>query len=104
MARAIIKIKDKYFIWSTMTDSPIIYGATEEQILNFFIKEAVEEARIAFDNQMKRVKEIGHGYRGFIMNESVEKIVSCNKLGENGTSLSVDEIYEIYGNEPDEKG
>lgn len=102
MARAIIKIKDKYFIWSTMTDSPIIYGATEEQILNFFIKEAVEEAKIAFDNQMKRVKKIGHGYRGLFKNESVENIVSCNKLGEHGTALSIDEIYEIYGNEPDE--
>jgi hypothetical protein len=97
MARAIIKIRDKYFIWSTIVDAPIVYGSTKEQLLNYFINEAIEKAKLAFNDQMERVEDIGHGYCGLFKDVSLDEIVSHNNLGENGASLNIDEIYYKYG-------
>ncbi len=92
MGRAIIKIKDRYFEWSTVVDAPVTYGMTLDE-LRTYIKE--EQGRIGLEDleaNLKRIEEVGTSYRF----TTADEVISGNHAGLDGTYLTKDQIYDSY--------
>lgn len=102
MGKAIIKIKDKLFLWSTIVDAPVTYGLTPEEMEEVFIEDAVEKAKQDFKSSMKSVDQKGHAFNPFPGKNTVKDIVSLNRAGPDETRLTMEEIYEAYAEPPDD--
>lgn len=103
MGTPIIKIKDKYFLWSTIVDAPVSCGAdTLEEIKELCIEREQEQIRErieqCFDFRKERVEKKGTSSR---ISSSVNEVIANNHAGPNGEELSKEEIYEKYA-EPSE--
>lgn len=91
MSRAIVKIKDKYFIWSSIVDAPITYGLTLDQLKVWHKEEYGRSVNI--EERLERVEKYGTSIR---IPTSVEKLIRLNRAGDNEEHLSLDEIYKKY--------
>ena len=91
MGRAIVKIKDKYFVWSSIVDAPITYGMTVAELKAWHKLEYGKSVDV--EQRLKRVEERGTSY---IDCRSVEEVIRMNRAGDNETCLTADEIYEKY--------
>ena len=74
MGNTFIKIKDKYFIWSSVVDAPVSHGMTKERT-----------------KIMQEIGECKHFWKG-----TVEELISGNRAGINECELPADEIYKRY--------
>ncbi len=98
MPRYLIKIKDKYFEWSTIVDAPLTYGMNEDE-LKFYIKEKYGNEGLAeLPARLERVEKQGTSCH---FNYTLEDIGGCNRAGNKEKSLTIDEIYEKYANQPE---
>ena len=93
MPRYIIKIKDRYFEYSTVVDAPVTYGMTLDEFKKYYTEEYGRSSEVNLKQRLERVESKG---TSSYMDESVEATISGNVAGENGKSLTVDEIYEKY--------
>lgn len=100
MGQAIIKIKDRYFLYSTIVDAPITPGLTKEEMRRYMLGEAAAEAKLHFEASMRAVEEKGHSFRGCKNNASVADVVICNCAGPDDSTLTLEEIYEQYTHRP----
>lgn len=91
MSRAIVKIKDKYFIWSSIVDAPITYGLTLDQLKEWHKEEYGRSVDI--EERLERVEKYGTSLQRFT---NVEKLIRLNRAGDNEEQLTLDEIYEKY--------
>jgi len=84
--------RDRYFVWSTVTDAPSTYGMTERECVEWF----------SFNNNIR-----GFGHAAGLMALarksgttssllSLDDIDYWNRAGHSETRLSLDEIYRIY--------
>jgi len=94
MAHCIIKIKDKYFIWSTVSDGPITGGMTLAQLRTHFWSEAIKAAASDLKARLAWVEKCGTSMSG---DNSVEDTICNNRCGPGDTALTADQIYEKYG-------
>ena len=92
MPRGLIKIKDKYFEWSTITDSPVTNGMTKEELKKYTNEVYGKQGLMDFEERIERTKKTGTSYHG----ESLDSLISINRAGKNEETLTKDEIYEIY--------
>jgi hypothetical protein len=91
MPRFAIKIKDRFFLWSTIVDAPISYATDKDGILSVMCRE--------FPNQENAVRE--HVERADLtgcgdMYYSLDEVISGNRAGPDETELTIDEIYKAY--------
>lgn len=97
MGRAIIKIKDRYFEWSSVVDAPVTYGMTEDELrawvrLHYgLVGERELPARLA------RVEMFGTSAPGY----SLKDILAGNRAGPDEKPLTADQIYEMYAAPPE---
>lgn len=94
MGRPIIKIKEKYFIWSTVVDAPVTYGMTREELEDYYQAEYGRQGMYDFEDRMKDVEKKGVSEAYF--NKSVKDLIKGNRAGPNETKLTLDQIYEQY--------
>jgi len=96
MGRVIIKIKDRYFIWSSVVDAPITYGTDLEGLKEWVKFEHGEQGLRDLTERLERVDTFGtsseYGY-------PIEDLIRGNRAGENETTITLDEIYERYTEE-----
>lgn len=92
MARGIIKIKDKYFEWSTVVDAPITYGMNLEQLNEYIKSEYGEEGLRNLPRRLESVEEVGSSFMG----DTLYGTICANRAGDDETTLTEDEIYEKY--------
>ena len=101
MPRYIVKIKDRYFDWSTIVDAPLTYGMTLEELEEYHREMYGIQGHRDFAQRMERVEKKGcscvYGY------VTMEHVVTQNRCGDNEESLTIDEIYELYGFPPEEE-
>jgi len=97
MGRAIIKIKDKYFEWSSIVDAPVTYGMNEEELKSYIKGMYGEKGLRELPARLVRVEETGTSFIG----SSLEDIIPFNRAGANEENLTKEEIYQIYGTEAD---
>lgn len=92
MGRCIIKIKDKYFEWSTVVDAPVTRGMTERQLTRHIKAEYGNEGLSELHRRLERVAQNGTSFHGC----TLDKLIELNRAGDNETCLTLDEIYEKY--------
>lgn len=90
MPRTIIKIKDKYFEWSTVVDAPTTYGMTEKELYEFVRSQYGEEGVKALPARLERVNT--KGTSSYIYKSLADQIKN-NHAGKDGKCLTEDEIY-----------
>ena len=95
MPRYTVKIKDRYFHWSTIVDAPITDGMSREEFCAWYLKEYGVNHR--FKNMMDLLEKYpAVNGNAVVMAETMEDAISGNRAGENGEYLTADEIYEQY--------
>ena len=99
MGRAIIKIKDLYFIWSTVVDAPVTYGMTEEQLYKYTKEEYGRTGLEQLPEDLKRVTQKGASWYGpYDLKYTLEN----NRAGPDESELTEEEIYDTYSTAPKE--
>ncbi len=92
MGTGIIKIKDRYFEWSTIVDAPVTCGMTLGE-LNEYIQETYGKSGTdELPSRMSRVFMRGTSFH----NMTLDDVISGNRAGEHEACLTADEIYEKY--------
>jgi hypothetical protein len=93
MPNYIVKIKDKYFKWSTIVDAPITYGEDLETFKKYYIEKEIERIKQDLEERLSRVEKQG---TSCLYALTIEALVESNRAGDNESKLSIDEIYEKY--------
>jgi hypothetical protein len=93
MPKYIIKIKDRYFEYSSVVDAPVTHGMSLGEFTEYY-KE--EYGKSSIENLKQRLERVEAKGTSCMLDESVEATISGNVAGKNGKSLTADEIYEKY--------
>jgi len=96
MPRYIIKIKDRYFEWSTVVDAPITYGMTEDELRVYIKNEYGTDGLSRLPERLARVATKGCSS----CVQSLAHLVEYNRAGPNETCLTEQEIYARYAEAP----
>ena len=92
MPKGIIKIKDKYFEWSTISDAPTTYSMSLEE-LHEYIKE--EYGNVGLKDLPERLERVEKWGSSFIT-ENLNDTIRFNRAGDNEDNISKNKIYEKY--------
>lgn len=94
MPKFIVKIKDSYFEWSTITGSPVTYAMDRKGMASYLtVRYGTSHDA---EGRLKRVDKKGHS---MFDSGSLEDLISFNRAGPDESSISIDEIYERYQSE-----
>ena len=93
MGRAIIKLHDYYFEYSTIPDAPVTFGMKREEFEEYYRSEYGNSGMEELKTRMLRVDEKG---TSFFSDKSAGEILSCNRAGPKEKRLTIDEIYKAY--------
>lgn len=99
MGHYIIKIKDRYFEWSTVVDAPITYGMTEDELRAYMKDEYGNEGLSRLSERLARVAAKG---TSSLVDDGLADLIRYNRAGPNETSLTEEEIYARYAEAPKE--
>jgi hypothetical protein len=97
MPRAIIKIKDKYFEWSTVVDAPVTNGMTEAELLEYVKERHGSEGLRQLPERLARVRANGTSFHAY---GNLDELLKLNRAGDGETCLTKDEIYAKYAKPP----
>jgi len=92
MTKCLIKIKDKYFEWSTVSDSPITYGMSKTELRDHIKEEYGNDGIDALPKRLKRISINGTSAIG----ETLSETTSVNRAGESETCITIQQIYDRY--------
>jgi len=98
MPNAIIKIKDKYFEWSTVVDAPVTYGMTKDELYEYIKERYGREGLQELPERLARVEKFG---TSFHWNTTLDELFESNRAGEDETYLTKEEIYAEYATPPE---
>lgn len=93
MGRFLIKIKDKYFEWSTVVDAPITYGMTRDECVAYIKEEYGNQGLFGLNERLEKADECGSSSRYVSTLEGIEKY---NRAGPKGACLTLNEIYNLH--------
>lgn len=93
MPRYIIKIKDKYFEWSTIVDAPVTYGMSLDEFRSYYRQEYGDSSMSTLDERLVRVENKG---TSSMMHDSLKDCISYNRAGDNEKNISIKSIYSRY--------
>jgi hypothetical protein len=97
MPRYIIKLEEKYLVWSTVVDAPITNGLTLEELTDFIEWQHGQEGLADLPDRLKRVEESGTSAVGY----NVYDIITYNRAGPNESCLTKEELIEKYVRNPE---
>lgn len=93
MPRCIIKIKDKYFEWSTIVDAPVTYAMTKKELEEEIKLQHGLHGLKELPGRLERVKKYGTSFQ---IPTKLKDLLMCNRAGDNEEELTEDEIYKKY--------
>jgi hypothetical protein len=89
----VIKLRDRYLVWSTIVDAPTTFGMTLDELYEYArIEEGASGVRRLTAN-MERIERTGTTFR---TGASLQFALAGNHAGPDDAELSVDEIYQAY--------
>lgn len=91
MGHIIIKIKDRYFMYSTICDAPISAGFTRKDFIKWYLKEQRRKAKDWIEKELIEVDETGSN-----VGETMQEVILCNRAGERERHISAKKMYELY--------
>ena len=99
MGSTIIKLIDKkdnnreyYLEWTSITDSPTMYGCSLEEFKNYYKDEYGLRGMEGLEQALERVEKTGTSSRMM----SLESIIDCNHAGDRVGKLSLEKILDKY--------
>lgn len=93
MPRCIIKIKDKFLVWSTIVDAPVTYALTREELEVYINAEYGRQGLIELPPRLERVEKYGTSFEEPTL---LKDLINYNRAGDKETCLSEEEIYSKY--------
>ena len=93
MVHYIIKLKQYYYLQSSVVDAPITDSLDIDQLTQQIKIREGEEGLRKLPARLKRVEEKGTSAFNY---SSVEELIACNRAGENENHLSMDELIKEY--------
>lgn len=94
MGRFIVKVKDYYLEWSTVTDSPVTFGMEKATFVRYYRAEYGRGGLRALEKRLERVEE--HGSSAHESDGWPPDLFKGNRAGPDESSLTEDEIYRAY--------
>jgi len=92
MGKPIFILDGKFFVWSTVLDTPITPGLTMGQLEEFIFSEEGEIGLATLPARLDRVAEKGTSSQE---HDSVEDLLFLNCMGQKGGRLPVDEALAM---------
>ncbi len=91
----IVRIRDKYFLWSSIADAPLTVGLPRHEFVAWYIEQFKDGARQSrLEMRLARADKGGEiGTSSFIGDAS--DCIACNRAGPGETKLTVEEIYNL---------
>ena len=93
MPNYIIKIRDHYLEWSTVSDAPETFGMTLTEFRDYYRDEYGRASMDSLDKRLSRVEQNGVSALNY---KSVADLIRTNRAGPSESTLTIDEIYEAY--------
>ena len=94
MPRVLIGNKDKYNIFSTISDAPIFdEGLSEEELREWYQSEYGKSSMVEFENRLQRCKEKGTSSQ---IDTDLESVICCNRAGVDEAFVPYEEFIKKY--------
>lgn len=97
MPRYICKIASNdqswYLEWSTVVDAPVTFGMSLDEFKEYYQDEYGRSGMYELDKRLERVEAKGTSAHIY---DSVDEVISCNRAGQKGSSLSKQQIIDVY--------
>ncbi len=93
MGEAICHHEGSYLIWSSVTDTPILYNCTEQDIKDHVRREYGQSGMRDIDRRLDRARLIG---TSSMMHGSLRDMVLGNHAGPNGEEITYDDVIRFY--------
>lgn len=95
MGWSIIKLKDKYLVYSSVVDAPITFGMDKSELIAFFKEEMgrLHVVSVSFKRSLERVDKCG---TSLMLDKSAEETLEGNHAGPDGECLTPEEVYKAY--------
>ena len=93
MGGPIVKLEGSYLVWSTVSDAPVAFGMTRDELEAWHRDEYGRHG--AFAQRMERVDTTGTSFCAYGV-RSAEDTIWLNRAGPNEARLHREEIVEFY--------
>jgi hypothetical protein len=91
MGRCIVKLGSKYVEWSSVSDAPVTYGMTLEELKDHVRFRYGQEGVDELPERLARVEEYG---TSSFPPDKVEDLVLFNRAGHQGSCLTLKELVD----------
>lgn len=96
MPKHIVKIRDRYFEWSTVVDAPVTYGMTLDELREHVREEYGNSGLEALPRRLERVERKGSSaHRG-----DLDSLLRVNRAGDRESHATEAEIYRRFHTDP----
>lgn len=92
MPQYIVKLKDRYAMWSTIVDAPITNFVPLDEFTAWYRDRFGSEGMKTLPERLTRVEANGTS----ALDETLNDVINCNRAGEGERCLSHDELFERY--------
>lgn len=86
-------VEERFIIWSSITDSPITFACTHDQVIAFYEEEARKNAHKEATAALARAHARGSSS---MAGSTLQSMASFNRAGPKESQLTEDEILEFY--------
>lgn len=93
MGSYILRLEDKYLIWSTVVDAPTTTAMTREELEKYYREEYGNSSMHDLRLRMARVDGKGTSAHG---DNCAMSTVACNRAGPDEATLSYQQIVDLY--------
>lgn len=92
---SILRIRDKYFLWSSIADAPLTVGMSRADFALWYHENVEEGAQMArIECRLDRADKGGELGTSCFDGDAFTTII-CNRAGPDGTKLTMEEIYNL---------
>ena len=93
MGKFIVKIRDYYLEWSTISDAPSTFGMGYIDFLHYYREKHGYAGMEELAGRLERVSKYG---TSSLDRETPEDVILLNRAGPSESKLTLDEIYRAY--------
>ena len=98
MARTIVKMNDKYFLYSTIVDAPISDAMTREKMAAYLLVEYVRVYMQEIEEVLQRTDSKG---TSSVYANSAEDTLAANRAGPNEEELTPEGLWKYFFEDAD---
>src|SRR5262245_38104891 len=98
MSRTILRLRDKYLEWSSVTNSPVTFGVEASTFIAYlrmtYGPEGLKDR--AIDLEWARKYGVGQRLASYDRTRNLVKFIEGNRAGPDEAELNLYEIYQAY--------